>query len=755
MSLSAGDRLGAFEIGAEIGAGGMGIVYRATDTRLHRQVALKVLPAALVADPDRLARFQREAQTLASLDHPNVVTIYAVDEVEGVRFLVMELVQGRSLDQLVADGPLTLAAFFETVIPLIDAVAAAHSRGITHRDLKPANVMVADSKVKVLDFGLAKLADAGSDLDGADTRMVTRQGLVVGTLPYMSPEQVEAGTVDRRSDIFSLGIMMYELLTGERPFRGDSGAALISAILRDTPALTSDLRPQVPRSVARAIQRCLEKAPARRYQSADDLLRELRAAETAHRSGAASAFQEPAPPDKTIAVLPFVNMSADPDNEFFSDGISEEIISALAQIPDLHVTARTSSFAFKGKNLDLRQVGETLNVQTVLEGSVRRAGKRIRITAQLINVADGYQFWSERYDREMEDVFEIQDEIARTIADRLKVTLKRDGDAPLVKAATDNVEAYELYLRGRHYWHLRSPSTLRVAIQCFEQTIGLDPDYALAHAGLADCYGILRVYGWVSARDSRPQAHAAASRAMSLAPTLWETNFSQAFYTFYFERAWREAEPQFQKAIAINPRSALAQVYYGLFLATDQRTDETIARLTLSLELDPLSPFIHGLTTVGYYMVGRFDDAERAGARALELQPDYLLGLWLRGVAASALGRHDAALEALARAVELSRAPIFVSVLGSALARAGRRDEARRLLVELEDRSARGEYVPAFASLAIYTGLGDVPAMRRTLAKVIAEATPPLSLSCTSGHLLEEYRDDSEIDRLLLELYGR
>ena len=753
MALKPGSRLGPYEITAPIGAGGMGEVYRATDTKLRREVAVKVLPDALVADPGRLARFQREAQALASLNHPHVVTIHAVDEVEGVHFLVMELVEGRSLDQLVADGALTLDTFFEIVVPLIDAVAAAHSRGITHRDLKPANVMLANSKVKVLDFGLAKLADAGSDLEEADTQ--TQQGLVVGTLPYMSPEQIEARRVDTRSDIFSLGIIMYELLTGGRPFQGDSGASLLSAILRDTPALVSDLRPQVPPAVARTIQRCLEKQPDRRYQSADDLLRDLCAAEAEHQSGAVSASQEPAPPDKTIAVLPFVNMSADPDNEFFSDGISEEIISALAQIPDLHVTARTSSFAFKGKNLDLRQVGDKLDVQTVLEGSVRRAGKRIRITAQLIKVADGYQLWSERYDREMEDVFEIQDEIARTIADRLKVTLKGDGRAPLVKAATDNVEAYELYLRGRHYWHLRSPSTLRVAIQCFERTIELDPDYALAYAGLADCYGILRAYGWISAEDSRPQARAAVSRAMSLAPEPWETNFSQAFYTFYFERAWREAEPQFQKAIAISPRSPLAHVYYGLFLATARRTDEAVARLTRAQELDPLSPFIHGLATMGYYMVDLFVEAERAGARALELQPDYLLALWLNGVAASAGGRHTAALEALERAVALSRAPIFVGLLGAALARAGRRDEAIRLLVELEDRSSRGDYVPAFASLAIHTGLGDVPAIRRTLAKVVAEATPPLSVSGTFGQALEEYRTDPEIDRLLLELYGR
>ena len=452
----------------------MGEVYQATDTKLKRQVAIKVLPAAVTTDPDWLARFQREAQSLARLNHPNVVTIYAVDEINSVHFLVLELVEGQSLEQVLTRGPLALDVFFGIVIPLIDALAAAHGHGITHRDLKPANVMVTTQTVKVLDFGIAKLAATLSDLDETVTHGLTQQGRAVGTLPYMSPEQVEGGRIDRRSDIFSLGGVMYELLIGERPFQGGSGAMLASAILKDTPTPMSDRHPQVPRTVAGIVQRCLAKSPGQRYQSADELLRDMRAARDEHDSGAVKASQATAQSNKSIAVLPFANMSADPENEFFSDGISEEIISALAQIPDLRVTARTSSFFFKGKNVDLREVGEKLNVQTVLEGSVRKAGKRIRITAQLVNVADGYQIWSERYNRELEDVFEIQDEIARTIADRMKVTLKGDGDRPLVKAATENLEAYELYLKGRHYWHQRSPTTLRIAIQCFEETIKLD-----------------------------------------------------------------------------------------------------------------------------------------------------------------------------------------------------------------------------------------------------------------------------------------
>jgi adenylate cyclase len=388
-------------------------------------------------------------------------------------------------------------------------------------------------------------------------------------------------------------------------------------------------------------------------------------------------------------------------------------------------------------------------VANVLEGSVRRAGNRVRVTVQLIDVKTGFQLWSERYDRQMEDIFDVQDEIARAVSERLKVTL---GEGAM--RSTSNLEAYELYLKGRHYWHQRSPATLRVAIQCFEQTIKLDPKYALAYAGLADCYGILWLFGFRPAQEVKPRAHAAMTRAVALAPSLWEVNFSRGFYTFYFERAWREGGPHFQRAVAINPRSSLAQGYYGLFLATDRRAEDAVTHMTLSCQLDPLSPLIHGLASVALYFLGRFDAAERAAQQALGLQPDYLIGLWIRGLALSGLGRHEEAIEALERAVTLSRAPLFVGLLGLGYSRAGRLDDAARLLRELEDRGNRGEYVPAFTPLAIHVGLGDLPSIRRTLSVAVAEAGPPNWVKTTSGPFLETFRSDPEIDRLLLELYG-
>ena len=451
----------------------------------------------------------------------------------------------------------------------------------------------------------------------------------------------------------------------------------------------------------------------------------------------------------SIAVLPFANLSADPDNEYFSDGLAEEILNALSQVEGLRVAARTSSFSFKGKAVEIGEIAAKLGVANVLEGSVRRAGNRVRVTVQLVDVSQGFHLWSERYDRQMEDLFDVQDEIARAVTERLKVTLSAG-----VKRSTENTEAYELYLKGRHYWHQRLPATMRLAIQCFEDAIKLDPRYALAYAGLADCYAILELYGWMSAEDARPPAHAAVTQAMTLAPSLWEVNFSRGLYAFKFERAWREAEPYFQKAIAINPRSSLSRVYWGLFLAAEGRGEEAVAQTTLACQVDPLSPFIHSATSFVHYALRKLDWAERIAHHALELQPGYVLGLMVHGVALCGLGRNEEAIEALERAVTASRAPIFVGLLGFACARAGRLDDTTRLLQELEDRSSRGEYVPAWSLLAIYVGQGDLPAIRRTRSKAVAEFTVPWPVRVTIGPFLEAYRSDPEIDRLLFDLYG-
>jgi TolB-like protein len=458
----------------------------------------------------------------------------------------------------------------------------------------------------------------------------------------------------------------------------------------------------------------------------------------------------PAHQDRSIAVLPFANLSGDKENDYFSEGLAEEILNALSRIEDLRVAARTSSFSFKDKTIEIGEIGAKLNVTTVLEGSVRRAANRVRVTVQLVDVRNGFQLWSERYDRQLQDIFEVQDEIARAVTERLKVRLSGG-----LERSTANPQAYELYLKGRHYWHQRSPATVHLAIRCFDDAIKLDSRYALAYSGLADCHTILGAYGWVSPKEAGPKAHTAVTKSMTLAPSLWEVNFSRAFYAFWLERAWREAEPYFQKAILINPGSSLSRAYYGLFLATDGRAEEAVAQTTWACQQDMLSPFIHSLGSLSFYTLTRFEEAERIAQHALELQPGYLLGLWAQGMALCGLGRNEEAIKAFERAVTMSRTPLFVGLLGLAYARAGRSDDAARLLHELQDRSTRGEYVPRRALFHIYVGQGDLPAIRSMLSDALEEGLPPSVLRTTSSPFLEVYRSDREIDELLSKFYDR
>ena len=496
--LAEGDKLGPYQILSRIGAGGMGQVYKARDSRLNRIVAVKV------SSEQFSERFEREARAIAALNHPNICTLYDV----GPNYLVMEHIEGAPLT-----GPMSTDLALKYALQICEALDAAHKKGIVHRDLKPANILVNAAGVKLLDFGLAQIEHgAENGDDSAKTIGLTQAGTILGTAAYMSPEQAEGKPVDARSDIFCFGALLYEVLSGRRAFGGNSVIAAVAAVLHKEPDPLD-----APPELQNVIARCLRKSAAVRYQSAAELSSALAAVWATKGSGR----------QLSIAVLPFINMSSDADDEYFSDGLSEEIINALVKVPGLKVIARTSAFAFKGQNTDIRKIAEVLGVANILEGSVRRAGNRIRVTAQLITAADGSHLWSERYDRQMEDIFEVQDEISRAIADQLKVTLV--GVTP----ATKNVEAYELYLKGRHLLNQRLPVTVRQATKAFEEAIELDPEFALAYSGLADCYGILRVYGWISAAEGGPPAFAAMSKAVALDPNLCEVIFSRGFYTFY------------------------------------------------------------------------------------------------------------------------------------------------------------------------------------------------------------------------------
>ena len=478
MELTSGTRLGHYEIVRPLGAGGMGEVYRATDTTLGRDVALKVLPATMALDPARLERFRREARAVAALNHPHIVTIYSVEQAEGVHFLTMELVEGESLDRKVLSTGLPVGQILTLAMEIAEALAAAHGKGIVHRDLKPGNIMVTgDGRVKVLDFGLAKMAaDAASELE---TIAQTSEGVVMGTMPYMSPEQVEGRAVDARTDIFSLGVVLYQLATGNRPFAGRSQAALVSAILRDTPAVVTTQRPEVPSELGRLITRCLEKDRERRLQTAKDVRNEAEEIRRARESGPAAprASSAAAPERASIVVIPFANFSPDSENEYFSDGLTEEIIADLSKVKALRVISRTSSMQLKGVKKDVRTIGRELGVRYVLDGSVRKAGNSLRITAQLIEAASDAHVWSDKYSGTIDDVFEVQERVSREIVKALDITLTSDEQRQLGERPTHDVRAFQLFLQARQelrrYAPARAVALIREAIRIEGETPAL------------------------------------------------------------------------------------------------------------------------------------------------------------------------------------------------------------------------------------------------------------------------------------------
>jgi len=551
-----GQTLSHYKILSKLGEGGMGAVYLAEDTTLDRKVALKVLTDELASDPTHLERFEREAKAIAALDHPNIITIHSVEEVDGVRFLTMGYVEGRTLDEVIPSSGLGLTEVMKVALPLVDALCAAHDRGVTHRDLKPSNVMVTpDGSVKVLDFGLAKLRIMdGEGGEEAATQTLTQQGQVMGTVPYMSPEQLQGRTADHRSDIFSLGVMLYEMVTGARPFRGDSSADLVSSILRDTQTPAATLKTGLPAQLDQILSRCLEKEIFRRYQKVADLRADLKAM----KADAQQIEEEQTP---SIAVLRFVNMSPDPEQDYFCEGIAEELINGLGRIKNLRVASRTSSFKNWSDDLDIREIGLQMNVTTVLEGSVRKAGNQLRVAAQLINVEDGYRLWSDRFDRTLEDVFAIQDEIAENIVKALEVTLSPRERRAIQNVATQDVEAYDFYLRGRKQFYLMSRRSYEAARQMYQRAIELDPGYSLAYSGIADCCSFLYMYA-ESTAENRRRAVEASQKALELDPDLGEAHASRGL-ALSLSEDYEAAEREFEEAIKLNPRLFEAYYFYA------------------------------------------------------------------------------------------------------------------------------------------------------------------------------------------------
>jgi eukaryotic-like serine/threonine-protein kinase len=685
MPLSAGDQLGPYEILSQIGAGGMGAVYKAHDTRLGRIVALKV------SFEQYSERFGREARAVAALNHPNICQIYDV----GPNFIVLEFLDGHPLLSRAEPGPLPLERAVDYALQICDALEAAHQTGTVHRDLKPANILVTKTGVKLLDFGLAKVVakatDSEREPDETQTLALTRENTVLGTAHYMSPEQAAGKPADTRSDIFSFGVVLYELLSGRKAFRGESAISILASILHKDPLPLVEAPPEI----ARVVNGCLAKEPAQRFQSIAELKRTLK-----------MAAASPVAKLPSIAVLPFTNLSADAENEYFSNGLAEDILNALVKVPGLRVTARISTLALLGKQHDIRTIARDLNVEHILEGSVRRFGNRLRVTAQLIKASDGYHLWAERYDREMTDVFAIQDEISNAIVETLKVKLSGPS---LMNRPTEDLEAYNLYLRGRHLSARLNPESVRLARGYFEQALARDPKYALAHAGVGYLMLIEAVWGRGDPLTLFPEAKQALEKALELDPSLPLAHAYLGSVLGEYDYDWAAAEHEMKRAVELGPAVAEVHFCYAMhFLQPMGRLTEAEAEFKRAAELDPL----YHLAVVGLaenaYRRGDPEAAVALAKKALELDATYYFSHWMLGLAQFLKGSAGEAVDAVERAVAFSeRNPWVLATLHNLYERAGRNEEAAAVIAELRERARTGYVAPGVFGI-VCLGLGQV-----------------------------------------------
>jgi len=780
-----GQKVAHYRITAAIGAGGMGQVYRATDTRLGRDVALKVLPPEMAESRERLERFQREARAVAALNHPHVVTIYSVEESEGIHFLTMELVEGESVDRLIPDGGMAVPRLLDIASGVASALAAAHDRGIVHRDLKPANAMVTkDGRLKVLDFGLAKMAESverSGPLTDLPTDMQTREGVVMGTMPYMSPEQLQGEGVDHRTDIFSLGVMLYEMAGGERPFRGTSSANLISAILRDTPRPLVERRKDLPEGLIRIITRCLEKSAADRFPSAWEVVSALAAVRTeappeshdappvqisnailplSHTREAKSqglmaarrwlvwiaavsvlaltgylVFRNgglhrraPAPNAaatpgviRSIAVLPLDNYSGDPNQEYFVEGMTDELTADLATISQLRVISRGSVMQFKGSQRPpTTEIARLLNVDAVVEGSVTRVGDKVRITAQLIDARADRHLWARSFARSSGDVLALQGELASAIAREINVQLTPTERSRLATAPRVDPESHDAYLKGRYFFNRPSDDNLKKAIAQFEEAVRVSPGFAPAYSGLSDAY-LWAGYneGFLSASEARPKAKEAAETAVRLDDHSAEAHTSLAVFKLFYEYDWDGCEREFRRAIALNPGYAFAHDQFGMALAFQGRMDEAIAEGRRAAELDPLSPQILIDASMAFLFRGDHEAVTNMARKAAELDPNYFFPPMLQGWADSEAGKAGDAVPAFTKASAMESPAFVVAFLAYAYGASGDRGRAMAELETLRKRSLRGEVAP-FSLALVYLGLGDRPRTMDYLEKAYA-----------------------------------
>jgi eukaryotic-like serine/threonine-protein kinase len=739
-----GKTIAHYKILEKLGEGGMGVVYKAHDTRLDRTVALKFLPSYVGAGETEKKRFINEARAASTLDHQNICTIYSIEQTDDEQlFIVMAYYEGMSLKEKIEQGPLPIKDVVNYAIQIASGLQKAHEKGIVHRDLKPANIFIAnDNQIKIIDFGLAKVVDR---------TLLTKPGTTLGTVSYMSPEQAQGVTVDHQTDMWSLGVVMYEMITGQRPFKSEYETAIVYSILNEEPAPLISLRSEVPKELVHIVQKAILKNPDERYVDIDMMLSELKSVQEHFEVVEVKDKKEEKKLLPSIAVLPFVNMSTDPDNEYFSDGLAEELINVLTKIKGIRVVARTSAFSFKGKEIDVREIGNKLNVNTVLEGSVRKAGNRLRITVQLINVEDGYYLWSERYDRELADIFAIQDEISLAIVERLKVELLDNEKVDFLRRHTENQKAYHLYLKGRYNLNKRSAKDFQKAIGYFEQTIAEEPNYALAYAGLADTYNLLERYGVMPPDKVLPLAQAAAIKACEIDPTLAEAYCALAYNKMIYNWDWEGSERDFRHAIALNPEYSTAHHWFAWHLVAMGRHSDAMEEIKQAQELDPLSLIIN--TNVGtlFYFAREYDNAIKQLHRTLEMESGFVVAhQWLarsyeqKLLFSEAIKEHQKSLEIL------GDDPESLASLAHAYAVSGKRNEAEKIMHVLKILS-KERFVSHYWLGLIYAGLGEVEASLKYLEKACEERFDWL-LFIKVEPMMDPLRSDRRFTGLLKKL---
>jgi len=778
---------GRYQVIEELGHGGMGRVYKVFDTDIKEKIALKLLRPEIALDKETVERFSNELKLARKISHRNVCRMFDLGKAEGTTFITMEFVAGEDLKKFIRkSGQLGAGRAVSIAKQVCEGLAEAHHLGVVHRDLKPQNIMVdEDGNARIMDFGVARSL-RGKGITGA--------GVMIGTPDYMSPEQVEGKEADQRADIYSLGIILYEMLTGRVPFEGDTPFTIGVKHKSELPRDPRELNTQIPPDLGRLVLKCLEKDKAKRYQTADELHADLEKVEqglpTTERVAPArkpftsreitvkfslrklvfpglaivalliaagiviwrvlpkkeAVITTAAPP--SIAVLPFVDDSPEKGHEYLCEGIPSTLINALNTIENLRTPARTSSFSFAGKGLGIQGIGEKLNVENILEGSIQVVGDDLRVTASLIKVKDGYQLWNATYDRRLEDVFAIQDEIAQAIVKALKVRLLGGQEERLVKRSTENAEAYKLYLEGLYYWNKRTGKDLNKAIELFNQAIDKDPNYALAYVGLADSYSLLSYFGDARPNDTFPRAKAAATRALEIDETLAEAHNSLAYVYEHYDWNWRDAEAEFKRALELNPNYATGHFWYGELLMYLGRFEESIREMKRALELDPVSLIINSALGGVYSWAEQQEQGLAQFQKTLALDANFAHAHASLGYALLAKNDYPAAIAEMKKARELSGDAVYaVAGLGGVYAAAGRLEEARGILEELEARSRR-QYVPASEMAWLYGALGDVDKASELIKRAYEERDEGL-IVIKAHPALAPFRSDPGYQALL------